>query len=495
MKKRKLIVLLTSLTLLSVSACGKTTQTESEVLTDSVVPVESIPAIEGSEAVSESSDNYVIQTTQQDISYQAPTGNAELASMSLQLLNISGKETAAVQKINEIFAESYQNSYELISGENPEEGDFVSDLPAYAYEQYVNMDSSGNGEYFSPYYFATSYSVQRIDDSMFSSLEMTDTYTGGAHGSHLLAGLNYDMQTGEQVTVSDLSNDPDTFFAYCTEQLLSQADEMQSESNVFFEDYRDNITQIITDQTFYFSKEGLCFLSTEYMLQPYAAGTITFCIPYENLKGYLKDEYFPDDASWDFTVNSVTNDPVVYTYQVDFANDVVTPMLDSFLSWTGLLYFYGNNTSLDSLTQEAALSMAGFAIIYNYAYDESWYDEYTGSYALPTSLVDSYTQNYFGKTYDIPSFQRSENYPMVCGSETGDLLVQVGDWGTMAPTYEINEVTENADQTRTVSVDYYSFDYENDEQSDVLATATYTFAPNSDSTFGYAITDMKFTQK
>ena len=100
-----------------------------------------------------------------------------------------------------------------------------------------------------------------------------------------------------------------------------------------------------------------------------------------------------------------------------------------------------------------------------------------------------------GKTYDIPSFQRSENYPMVCGSETGDLLVQVGDWGTMAPTYEINEVTENADQTRTVSVDYYSFDYENDEQSDVLATATYTFTPNSDSTFGYAITDMKFTQK
>ena len=97
MKKRKLIVFLTSLTLLSVSACGKATQTESEVLTDSVVPVESIPASESSETVSESSDNYVIQTTQQDISYQAPTGNAELASMSLQLLNISGKETAATQ--------------------------------------------------------------------------------------------------------------------------------------------------------------------------------------------------------------------------------------------------------------------------------------------------------------------------------------------------------------------------------------------------------------
>ena len=37
-------------------------------------------------------------------------------------------------------------------------------------------------------------------------------------------------------------------------------------------------------------------------------------------------------------------------------------------------------------------------------------------------------------------------------------------------------------------------DYELSQESDTLATADYIFTPYSNSTFGYVITDMKFTQ-
>lgn len=168
-------------------------------------------------------------------------------------------------------------------------------------------------------------------------------------------------------------------------------------------------------------------------------------------------------------------------------------MLDSFLSWTGLLYFYGADTRLDSLTTEAAFSMAGFAILSDGAYEEAWYDDSIGGYVIPTSLVNAYTENYFGRTYDISSFQSSEQYPMVSTTENGELLVQVGDWGLVVPKYRIADTIQNKDGSYTVSVNYFSYDYEFDEESDILAAADYVFTPDSNSTFGYVISNMQFT--
>lgn len=172
--------------------------------------------------------------------------------------------------------------------------------------------------------------------------------------------------------------------------------------------------------------------------------------------------------------------------------EVVDPMLQSFLSWSGMQYIY-DKAQYDTLTTEAALSMAAFAIVSNQDYDEAWYDEQTGGYALSDSIVSEYTNNYFGKAYDISSFQNTGEYSMVSLTENGDLLIQVGDWGMAAPAFEVQDVTENADGSYTVSVDYSFYDYELQENSEVLADAVYTFMPNADSTFGYVITDMQFT--
>lgn len=192
------------------------------------------------------------------------------------------------------------------------------------------------------------------------------------------------------------------------------------------------------------------------------------------------------------TTEEVTNDTQ------DFEKKVASPMLDSFLDWTAQLYMIGGNAEFDSLTAEAEMSMVAFAIIKNNDYDESWQKDFTLNessyygYAIPADLINTYTNNYFGKTYDISSFESSENYPMVKPLEDGSFAVAIGEWGTMPPQYEIEEVNKNDGGSYSVKVNYFFYDRELSERSGVLATAQYTFEPYESSNFGYVITDMKF---
>lgn len=506
MKKRFLALLMTGAVALSVTACGGNAADTSKEVVDLNTTSES-SAVESTVAASEDTTDlqqeaYQVTLEKQDISYRTPTGNTELVSISLQKPFLGNNEEPAIEKINKSFDTSYKNTRDLIDGvEMDSEGDFVSGLAKSAYEHYSYLDSEGDVEAFPTYYYNTHYSVQRMDDTVFSAVKYEEAYMGGAHGSSIQSGVNFDMKTGEAITLADLSDDQEKFTSFIKEKLLVLADEKQAEENLFFPEYQENIADVITDDTFYFSKEGLRFISQEYVLQPYAAGTVVLCIPYDELKGQLKDEYFPTDVSWDFEVTETSNEPMVVTYQPDFVADVVNPMLYSFLNWSGLLYFYGDDVTFDTLTPEAAMSMAGFAVIYNHAYDESWAKEITEDdavyygYAIPSDLLDAYTNNYFGKTYDVTSFESSEKYPMIKPLEDGSLLVCVGDWGTTAPEFEVAEYAKNEDDSYTVSVNYFAHDYEEDSESDVLATAVYTLTPNSDSTFGYVITDLQFVQK
>lgn len=208
-------------------------------------------------------------------------------------------------------------------------------------------------------------------------------------------------------------------------------------------------------------------------------------------------DIYGDTIEESTTGEEVTSD-IQNVSQSDFEKKVVSPMLDSFLDWTAHLYVPGGNAKFDTLTAEAEMSMAGFAIIKNNDYDESWQKDFTLNessyygYAIPDDLINTYTNNYFGKTYDISSFESSENYPMVKPLEDGSFAVAIGEWGIMPPQYEIEEVNKNDDGSYSVKVNYFFYDYELSERTDVLATAQYTFESYEGSDFGYVITDMKF---
>lgn len=149
---------------------------------------------------------------------------------------------------------------------------------------------SFDGElHFEPYDYGRSYELARADGEAVSFISITDTYLGGAHGSQIVAGENYDAQSGERLCLSDIWTDEELFRQTCEKEIIALAEKMtETEGEIFFGNYKENVPDLIADDLWYFSENGLVFISQEYMLQCYAAGTITFEIPYEKLRECLK---------------------------------------------------------------------------------------------------------------------------------------------------------------------------------------------------------------
>lgn len=137
-----------------------------------------------------------------------------------------------------------------------------------------------------PYSSDLSFTVTRADNNVISFTENGYEYMGGAHGMPYTTGINYGTNTGELITFTDLSDDPDAFradtLAYNQELAQTEYYSMQ----LFNTDDITNGTleQVLyADGGWYLSTSGLVFMSPPYALAPYAAGTLEFTIPYSDL--------------------------------------------------------------------------------------------------------------------------------------------------------------------------------------------------------------------
>lgn len=168
---------------------------------------------------------------------------------------------------------------------------------------------------------------------------------------------------------------------------------------------------------------------------------------------------------------------------------VVGEMLDHVLNWTGMQYFYNEDSNIADLTANEAIAMAAHAanqIQGGLEEDENY------NLIVPQDVLNEMMVNYFGKTYDLSEYTNPE-YSMVQVTEDGTVLLQQGDWGTIAPQYRIQSIEPDASTQGAylVTVDYYAYDYEESREIDVHYIVTYQYQPCAESQFGYCITDMK----
>ena len=132
-----------------------------------------------------------------------------------------------------------------------------------------------------------SYSVQRADDRVISLTVNYYTDAGGAHGYTFWRGAVYDTQTGERLTLDDLSDDPEAFRAatLAYNQELAATDSY-SERMFSTEDITNGTLEKVLyeeENVWYLSGAGLVFVSDAYDLGSYADGAIEFIIPYRDL--------------------------------------------------------------------------------------------------------------------------------------------------------------------------------------------------------------------
>lgn len=140
------------------------------------------------------------------------------------------------------------------------------------------------------------YTPERVDGSILSLYGYENSNAGAAHGNTSFLSVTYDLLTGKVLSLGDILKGEVTMDALCAK--VTEA--LRPQSATLFPDYESLVNDLfrrsISEYTDWFlSTEGICFYFSPYEIAPYSAGDIIATIPYSDLNGTLKDEYFPPE--------------------------------------------------------------------------------------------------------------------------------------------------------------------------------------------------------
>lgn len=157
----------------------------------------------------------------------------------------------------------------------------------------ANFDSNSD---WNPYFYNVLYTPTRIDLSVLSLFGNSTSWSGGAHPAHNCTSANYDLITGDVLTLGSILTHEDSLEELC-ELLIGEVAEIKAEKYIM-SDYEEIIRKRFAqnesyNEAWFFNKDGLNFYFSPYEIAPYSSGIITVTIPYEKLTGIIEDRYFP----------------------------------------------------------------------------------------------------------------------------------------------------------------------------------------------------------
>lgn len=216
----------------------------------------------------------------------------------------SVKETVSADDGTLLFSLSFQHTQVMLHNQALEEkiiGDLQTRMgsvisAAAQIEAQAQQDYPRN-EYWSEYFIDISYTPTRLDQAVLSLFGNSFSYSGGPHPSLTTDSVNYDLETGDVMFLDDILTPEctsDTLYQLILKSLAEQKSEL-------YYDYADALADRFTGDLnnipdWYFSRNGLCFHFSPYDIAPYSSGTIIATLPYDALKGVLKDKYFPSES-------------------------------------------------------------------------------------------------------------------------------------------------------------------------------------------------------
>lgn len=114
-------------------------------------------------------------------------------------------------------------------------------------------------------------------------------YTGGAHGNRYLLIQNYDLQTGDAVSEQDLFIDDyyEPLKALLLETLIAQTDEAETKKDLRRLGY--SIADVVPNENFYVTSEGITYVYNPYEIAPYAMGCIQISLPWDSIRHLLRN--------------------------------------------------------------------------------------------------------------------------------------------------------------------------------------------------------------
>ena len=277
MRKNYFVLTALIISMLGIAGCAaKSEAAKSEAAKSEAAKSETAKSeAEAEETVIEESIN--IRMEQKKEEYKAEDGTLLLTcSETIPAVEISGNEEAAAT-INE-----YIKNY------NETDNSPDVEILEWAEEDYKLR---GKDNWYEGYVTDRSFTGERTDEAVISFLINSYSYTGGAHPNSVQAGLNFDTKTGRRLTLADIAIDENAARDKITEYILAEVRKREAEEEgMFFEDYEENIGDILSEDTWYLAENGMHIIGNEYIISPHAAGILDFVIPYEKAD-FLKEEY------------------------------------------------------------------------------------------------------------------------------------------------------------------------------------------------------------
>lgn len=157
-----------------------------------------------------------------------------------------------------------------------------------------------NEEYWIPYLCSMLYDPVRIDPGVLSLYGTVMSHSGGAHPDQAAISANYDLLTGDVLTLASIMTPNATSDDFC--QLTLDALAEVADDLYLYDDYEDTVRNRFTldpstDEQWFFTNDGICFYFSPYEIAAYVSGIITAEIPYSKLTGIILDEYFPAERA------------------------------------------------------------------------------------------------------------------------------------------------------------------------------------------------------
>ncbi len=253
-------------------------------------------------------------------------------------------ETEYAQDGTAIFNYTYQNISLIVP--DPEVADkvivdFLNHVDQTA-EQAESIRTAAKTDYrpgdtWNPYLCQIIYEPIRIDNSVLSLFGSYVGYSGSSHPETAYQSVNYDLVTGDVLTLSHIIT-PDTT-ADTLSQLIVEILEAQKDKSLY-EGFETTVKErfahgFLADHSWYLSSTGLCFYFSPYEIAPYSTGVVTAEIPYHQLTGILDDAYFPaeqEEANGTVSVQNYHND-ILENYS-QFAEVIIDEENEKILLYT-----------------------------------------------------------------------------------------------------------------------------------------------------------------
>ena len=199
----------------------------------------------------------------------------------------------------------------------------------------------GTREDWLPYFYQLLYIPERIDEKVLSLHGIEASYSGGVHPNQIDLSVNFDMVTGEILTLEDILTGADAA-TELSQMIIADLTEnkeyyqlYEGYASVINNRYGGGSDEWKTNTFWYLSGTGLCVTFSPYDLAPYVVGPIQVVIPYSDLTGILKDDFvLPQLPEANGTVSIALAQDVDLEQYSQFAEAILDPDGERFILYT-----------------------------------------------------------------------------------------------------------------------------------------------------------------